>query len=175
MLEETPEFLQETPEHDRLWFEQKPPRDFDLDDSRAPLHPAGRLHRPAAGRQRARGRTRRRRDRRRGDARLRARDEAVGDLVRPVAGPEAERADYRHRIFMMSGEIPFAGHPSLGVAAAVARARGERSASYVQQTQPGEQAIDVELDGLRERVDAPGAADVRAGARSRRGPRPRRA
>jgi hypothetical protein len=32
VLEETPDFLQETPEHDRLWFEQKPPRDFDLDD-----------------------------------------------------------------------------------------------------------------------------------------------
>ena len=29
-LEETPDFLQETPEHDRLWFEQKPPRDFDF-------------------------------------------------------------------------------------------------------------------------------------------------
>ncbi len=31
VLEETPEFLQETPEHDRLWFEQKPPRGFDFD------------------------------------------------------------------------------------------------------------------------------------------------
>jgi hypothetical protein len=31
VLEETPEFLQETPDHDRLWFEQKPPRDFDFD------------------------------------------------------------------------------------------------------------------------------------------------
>src|SRR4051794_38479578 len=31
VLEETPEFLQETPEHDRLWFEQKPPRGFDWD------------------------------------------------------------------------------------------------------------------------------------------------
>jgi hypothetical protein len=31
-LEETPDFLQDTPEHDRLWFEQKPPRDFDFDD-----------------------------------------------------------------------------------------------------------------------------------------------
>jgi hypothetical protein len=30
VLEETPEFLQETPEHDRLWFEQKPPRDFEF-------------------------------------------------------------------------------------------------------------------------------------------------
>ena len=32
VLEETPDFLQETPEHDRLWFEQKPPRDFDFDN-----------------------------------------------------------------------------------------------------------------------------------------------
>jgi hypothetical protein len=31
VLEETPEFLQDTPDHDRLWFEQKPPRDFDFD------------------------------------------------------------------------------------------------------------------------------------------------
>ena len=31
VLEDTPDFLQETTEHDRLWFEQKPPRDFDFD------------------------------------------------------------------------------------------------------------------------------------------------
>ncbi len=30
VLEETPEFLQDTPDHDRLWFEQRPPRDFDF-------------------------------------------------------------------------------------------------------------------------------------------------
>jgi hypothetical protein len=30
-LEETPEFLQDTPDHDRLWFEQRPPKDFDFD------------------------------------------------------------------------------------------------------------------------------------------------
>ena len=30
-LEDTPDFLEETPEHDRLWFEQRPPRDFDFD------------------------------------------------------------------------------------------------------------------------------------------------
>lgn len=29
-LEETPDFLQDAPEHDRLWFEQRPPRDFDF-------------------------------------------------------------------------------------------------------------------------------------------------
>jgi len=31
VLEETPEFLEETLEHERLWFEQRPPRDFDFD------------------------------------------------------------------------------------------------------------------------------------------------
>ena len=31
VLEETPEFLEETPESDRLWFEQRPPKDFDFD------------------------------------------------------------------------------------------------------------------------------------------------
>ncbi|HEY5977046.1 MAG TPA: hypothetical protein VIT85_04245 [Solirubrobacterales bacterium] len=31
-LEETPDFLEEAPEDDRLWFEQKPPKDFDFDD-----------------------------------------------------------------------------------------------------------------------------------------------
>lgn len=32
VLEETPEFLEEAPEDDQLWFEQKPPKDFDFDD-----------------------------------------------------------------------------------------------------------------------------------------------
>jgi hypothetical protein len=31
-LEETPDFLEEAPEDDELWFEQKPPKDFDFDD-----------------------------------------------------------------------------------------------------------------------------------------------
>jgi hypothetical protein len=31
VLEETPDFLRETPEQERLWFEQQPPRDFDFD------------------------------------------------------------------------------------------------------------------------------------------------
>jgi trans-2,3-dihydro-3-hydroxyanthranilate isomerase len=55
--------------------------------------------------------------------------------------------DYRHRIFTPTGEIPFAGHPSLGAAVAVARARGEQRARLVQETQPGQQPVDVELDG----------------------------
>lgn len=32
VLEETPDFLEESPEDDELWFEQKPPKDFDFDD-----------------------------------------------------------------------------------------------------------------------------------------------
>jgi hypothetical protein len=32
VLEETPDFLHDTPDHDRLWFEQRPPKDFDFDE-----------------------------------------------------------------------------------------------------------------------------------------------
>lgn len=69
-----------------------------------------------------------------------------------VQAAEAPGADYRHRIFMVTGEIPFAGHPSLGAAVAVARERDETSARYVQQTGAGLQPVEVELDGDRARV-----------------------
>jgi trans-2,3-dihydro-3-hydroxyanthranilate isomerase len=65
---------------------------------------------------------------------------------------DAGGADYRHRIWMPSGEIPFAGHPSLGAAAAVAHARDERRATYVQQTEAGLQPVEVEMDGRLARV-----------------------
>jgi trans-2,3-dihydro-3-hydroxyanthranilate isomerase len=55
----------------------------------------------------------------------------------------ADGADYRNRIFTVASEIPFAGHPSLGTAVAVAAARGDAEATYVQQTGAGLQAIDV--------------------------------
>lgn len=32
VLEDTPDFLEDTPEDDKLWFEQNPPKDFDFDD-----------------------------------------------------------------------------------------------------------------------------------------------
>jgi hypothetical protein len=32
VLEDTPDFLEDAPEDDKLWFEQKPPKDFDFDD-----------------------------------------------------------------------------------------------------------------------------------------------
>jgi trans-2,3-dihydro-3-hydroxyanthranilate isomerase len=55
-------------------------------------------------------------------------------------------ADYRNRIWMMGGEIPFAGHPSLGAAAAAARVRSEDSATYVQETGAGLQPVEVEVE-----------------------------
>ncbi|HWV84524.1 MAG TPA: PhzF family phenazine biosynthesis protein [Capillimicrobium sp.] len=66
-----------------------------------------------------------------------------------VQSPTADGADYRNRIWMPHRELPFAGHPSLGTAVAVALARGLDEATYVQQTQPGLQTIDVRRDGRR--------------------------
>ncbi|HEX7290687.1 MAG TPA: PhzF family phenazine biosynthesis protein, partial [Conexibacter sp.] len=57
-------------------------------------------------------------------------------------------ADYRTRIFTVERELPFAGHPSLGTAVAVARAEhgdSARTVRYVQQTGAGLQPIDVHL------------------------------
>jgi trans-2,3-dihydro-3-hydroxyanthranilate isomerase len=58
-------------------------------------------------------------------------------------------ADYRNRIWTVAREISFAGHPSLGVAVAVARRRGEPETGFVQQTGAGLQALDVTVNGLR--------------------------
>jgi trans-2,3-dihydro-3-hydroxyanthranilate isomerase len=83
-------------------------------------------------------------------------------------------ADYRNRIWAMPGELPFAGHPSLGTAVAVARARGQAKARYVQQTTAGLQPLDVQLDGDHARASMlqeppqfgarPSPADVLAAA-----------
>jgi len=58
-------------------------------------------------------------------------------------------ATYRHRIFVIEGEIPFAGHPSLGTAAVWAHRRGLTEADVVQQTISGDQRLHVELEGQR--------------------------
>ena len=42
-----------------------------------------------------------------------------------VQTPTVQGADYRNRIWDQRAELPFAGHPSLGTAVAVARARGD--------------------------------------------------
>ena len=64
-----------------------------------------------------------------------------------VQSPTEGGADYRNRIWATRGELPFAGHPSLGTAVAVAAQRGASEASYVQQTPAGLQPVDVELSG----------------------------
>jgi trans-2,3-dihydro-3-hydroxyanthranilate isomerase len=91
-----------------------------------------------------------------------------------VQSPAVAGADYRNRIWAMSGEMAFAGHPSLGTAVAVARARGQDEARYVQQTPAGLQPVDVQLDGDRARASMlqepprfgarPSPADVLAAA-----------
>ena len=91
-----------------------------------------------------------------------------------VQRPTQPGADYRNRIFSPPCEMPFAGHPSLGTAVAVARARGDERARYVQETHAGLQPIEVELDGDRARATMlqeppafgrePAPADVMAAA-----------
>lgn len=60
-----------------------------------------------------------------------------------TAEAAADGADYRNRIWTISGEIPFAGHPSLGTAVAVAIQGGVESATFTQQTEVGLQEVDV--------------------------------
>jgi trans-2,3-dihydro-3-hydroxyanthranilate isomerase len=70
-----------------------------------------------------------------------------------VQAATAAGADYRNRIFSMAGEMPFAGHPSLGTAVAVAlRARVDGERRYVQQTGAGLQPIEVAIEGGRARA-----------------------
>jgi trans-2,3-dihydro-3-hydroxyanthranilate isomerase len=78
-------------------------------------------------------------------------DETMGALAREtklsettfVQRPSATGADYRNRIWTVAGEIPFAGHPSLGTAVAVAQIRGHDEARYVQETGAGLQPIEL--------------------------------
>jgi trans-2,3-dihydro-3-hydroxyanthranilate isomerase len=60
-----------------------------------------------------------------------------------VQSTDTHGADYRNRIWDPHEELPFAGHPSLGTAVAVARWRGLDEASFVQETGAGLQPIEV--------------------------------
>jgi trans-2,3-dihydro-3-hydroxyanthranilate isomerase len=60
-----------------------------------------------------------------------------------VQSAGAEGADYRNRIWDPHEELPFAGHPSLGTAVAIARWRGLDQAGFVQETIAGLQPIEV--------------------------------
>ena len=65
----------------------------------------------------------------------------------------ADGADYRNRIWDPHEELPFAGHPSLGTAVAVARWRDLTEASFVQETGAGLQPIEVRSGGERWRAE----------------------
>jgi trans-2,3-dihydro-3-hydroxyanthranilate isomerase len=66
-----------------------------------------------------------------------------------VQTSRAAAADYRNRIWTITEEVPFAGHPSLGTAVAVGLRRGEREVTYVQETRVGLQEVEVRRDGDR--------------------------
>ena len=70
-------------------------------------------------------------------------------LVETTFVQSSDTADYRNRIWTPAEEIPFAGHPSLGTAVAVALQRGETDVEYRQQTHVGIQPVRVERDGDR--------------------------
>ncbi len=69
-----------------------------------------------------------------------------------VQTADADGADYRNRIWTITEEVPFAGHPSLGTAVAVALERGDTDVTYVQQTRAGLQPVTVRRDGDRARA-----------------------
>ena len=92
-------------------------------------------------------------------------------LVETTFVQSSEAADYRNRIWTPAEEIPFAGHPSLGTAVAVALERGEDEVEYRQQTHAGIQPVRVQPRRRpRLRVDPAGAGRVRRGGRSGRDP-----
>ena len=171
VLEETPDFLQETPEHDRLWFEQKPPRDFDFDRLSARRTATPGWTSSPTGRCRATGSRSSTTPTALADATMLAfaRETRLSETSF-VQTADGDGADYRHRIFMMSGEMPFAGHPSLGTAVAVARARGEaQRRPTCSRPQPGCSRSTSSSTATRAaRLDAAGAAGVRRRARPRR-------
>ena len=55
-------------------------------------------------------------------------------------------ADYRNRIWTVVEEVPFAGHPTLGTAVAVAASRELDRSAFVQETRAGLQRVAVERD-----------------------------
>ncbi len=72
-----------------------------------------------------------------------------------VLAPEDPAADYRVRIFTPGGELPFAGHPTLGTCHAWLQAGGipKREDAIVQQCQAG--LINIRREGSRQAFAAP--------------------
>ena len=64
-----------------------------------------------------------------------------------LQSPSVSDADYRNRIFTFESEIPFAGHPTLGAAAALCHHAGTPTRELMQQTMHGVHRVSVRLDG----------------------------
>jgi trans-2,3-dihydro-3-hydroxyanthranilate isomerase len=64
-----------------------------------------------------------------------------------LQSPTVSDADYRNRIFTIESEIPFAGHPTLGAAAALCHHAGTPHRELMQQTMHGLHRVSVSLDG----------------------------
>ncbi|MGV9378765.1 PhzF family phenazine biosynthesis protein [Nonomuraea sp. NPDC003707] len=64
-----------------------------------------------------------------------------------LAASDDPWCDYTHRIFTVAREVPFAGHPSLGAAAAHVWHAGLGSTELTQQTMSGRQRLVVESAG----------------------------
>jgi hypothetical protein len=79
------------------------------------------------------------------DGRLRALDQPVGDHL-PAAAHRAG-ADYRVRIFTPGGELPFAGHPTLGSCWAWLAAGGQPREDGVVVQQCGVGLVRIRRDG----------------------------
>jgi trans-2,3-dihydro-3-hydroxyanthranilate isomerase len=75
-----------------------------------------------------------------------AREFALSETAFPMA-PDRAGADYRLRIFTPTTELPFAGHPSVGAAAVLARAGRVRPGRVVQSCGAGLLPLEIEPDG----------------------------
>ncbi len=76
-------------------------------------------------------------------------------LLPPTPAAQAQGADYRVRIFSPSGELDFAGHPTLGSCHAWLQAGGQRRAPQrvVQECHAG--LVSIRMDGQRPAFAAP--------------------
>ncbi|MDQ3770126.1 MAG: PhzF family phenazine biosynthesis protein [Actinomycetota bacterium] len=82
-----------------------------------------------------------------------ARETRLSETTFVQSAPGDGGVDYVNRIWTLTGEMRFAGHPSLGTAVAVVAATDRQEpACLVQQTPAGRQPVDVEPHGTRARL-----------------------
>lgn len=80
----------------------------------------------------------------------------------PSSEAASSGADYRNRIWTIATEVPFAGHPSLGTAVAVALDRGVEEITFTQETGAGLQQVEVSRAGAAD--PSPEGGEAAAGS-----------